>query len=493
MKFKTALIPSLCLLALIGCNKEEISTVSERDGCGYLSVSLVNQTTDSRGNTIDKGTEEESTVSSVTIVCYDGMNTKVDVVDFKAITNGVSSAKAVDKRTKKIGVITNYDASTWDLDLINATYIYWDDLRKAAKEVEISQMATPSKFIMVNEGVLNANGLCEVVLRATPEEALSHPAEITVERLAAKVTMTQKPTLTIKPTGAKFLFQGWELNTVARRTRLYPDVITYPEMSTTTKPAYYRIDDTYYASETIGKDWNEAQKEYHWLSNDVSSTSAVSPVNLALGAARYCTENTMDAFCQTWGFTTKAVVRAYYTPASLVTSDWETTQPSYFSWNGTYYTLDGLKTAFTTNAELKATLIDFLKRATILTKENPTNTEITDALIPEKFNAYTGIKARYSALRYYHQSMCYYDVLIRHDEGVNTLMGLGRYGVVRNNFYTLELQAVSEPGTPWIPDPTDPNPGNPTNPTDPDDNAVNMTVKVKVEPWTIVIRKVELN
>ena len=41
-------------------------------------------------------------------------------------------------------------------------------------------------------------------------------------------------------------------------------------------------------------------------------------------------------------------------------------------------------------------------------------------------------------------------------------MALGRYGVVRNNWYHLELQSVSGPGTPWIPDPSDPD--NPTPP-----------------------------
>lgn len=66
-------------------------------------------------------------------------------------------------------------------------------------------------------------------------------------------------------------------------------------------------------------------------------------------------------------------------------------------------------------------------------------------LTADKFTAKTGIIGRFCAVRYYHESVCYYDVLIRHDQNVTTKMALGRYGVVRNNWYHLELQSVSGP------------------------------------------------
>lgn len=81
-------------------------------------------------------------------------------------------------------------------------------------------------------------------------------------------------------------------------------------------------------------------------------------------------------------------------------------------------------------------------------------------------------------MRYYHESVCYYDVLIRHDQNVIEKMALGRYGVVRNNWYHLDLQSVSGPGTPWIPDPSDPDPTNPTPPgTDDDESDAYLSVK----------------
>ena len=97
-------------------------------------------------------------------------------------------------------------------------------------------------------------------------------------------------------------------------------------------------------------------------------------------------------------------------------------------------------------------------------------------------------------MRYYHESVCYYDVLIRHDQNVTEKMALGRYGVVRNNWYHLDLQSVSGPGTPWIPDPSDPDPTNPTPPgTDDDEADAYISVKITINPWTYWTQGVDLH
>ena len=73
-------------------------------------------------------------------------------------------------------------------------------------------------------------------------------------------------------------------------------------------------------------------------------------------------------------------------------------------------------------------------------------------------------------------------------------MALGRYGVVRNNWYRLELQSVSGPGTPWIPDPSDPDPTNPTPPgTDDDEADAYISVKITINPWTYWTQGVDLH
>lgn len=81
-------------------------------------------------------------------------------------------------------------------------------------------------------------------------------------------------------------------------------------------------------------------------------------------------------------------------------------------------------------------------------------------------------------------------------------MALGRWGVVRNNWYSISLQSVTGPGTPWIPDPSDPDPTDPTkpdpeNPTGPDidddENDAYLSVKITINPWTFWTQEANLH
>lgn len=67
-------------------------------------------------------------------------------------------------------------------------------------------------------------------------------------------------------------------------------------------------------------------------------------------------------------------------------------------------------------------------------------------------------------------------------------MALGKYGVVRNNHYTINFKEIKAPGLPFIPDPTDPDiidKGNPdVNDKDEDSNAY-ISVTISIQPWTL--------
>ena len=88
----------------------------------------------------------------------------------------------------------------------------------------------------------------------------------------------------------------------------------------------------------------------------------------------------------------------------------------------------------------------------------------------------------------YEGGICYYIAYIRHFDdtetpwksGEATYDGdnekyLGRYGVVRNNWYDLSIQSFAYPGSPVIP--------TPTTPEDPDDDNSVILLNVKVNPW----------
>ena len=106
----------------------------------------------------------------------------------------------------------------------------------------------------------------------------------------------------------------------------------------------------------------------------------------------------------------QGVVKAQYTPNSL------TENSSYFSWKGNYYTLEQLKTEYknTPSGGLKTDLPIFLKKAKLVAGDADQSTidNFITNLQANGLTAKTGIIGRFCAVRYYHESVCYYDVLI---------------------------------------------------------------------------------
>ena len=138
--------------------------------------------------------------------------------------------------------------------------------------------------------------------------------------------------------------------------------------------------------------------------------------------------------------------------------------------------------------------------------------------LPSDFGA-TEIKAAVDKIifKYYEKGVAYYNVLIKHfgdsetpwkpeNHSVNNIDGvyksingttltneqsdnnyLGRYGVLRNNWYQIEITGIRQIGSPVPVDPsTDPDP-------DPDDNVDNyLSVKIHITPWALRKQSVEL-
>ena len=66
---------------------------------------------------------------------------------------------------------------------------------------------------------------------------------------------------------------------------------------------------------------------------------------------------------------------------------------------------------------------------------------------------------------------------------------LGRYGVLRNNWYQIEVTGIRQIGNPTVINPSDPGVGG----GDPDDNVDNyLSVKIHITPWAVRTQKVEL-
>ena len=148
-----------------------------------------------------------------------------------------------------------------------------------------------------------------------------------------------------------------------------------------------------------------------------------------------------------------------------------------------------LKTGNVTIQEGKVAKNDDIDFAALNTKLGLNNTE-TDA----NGNPKVGIKT-------YENGVCYYIARIRHfndaltpwssgketygtNNATNNDLYLGRYGVLRNNWYDLTVTKFSAPGYPDVPV---------VNPTDPDDEDTKfINVEVKILDWAKRSQSIEL-
>lgn len=516
MKTRSFLLSTLAAFMLAGCSSEEAGENNipgdDLNGKAYLSLSLKSHSATTRAATATKpGSEGESHAETVTVLLFDKDDVCLDVVDFNDAevgnsggegnpTAAASEAKLVPEKSEKVFVVINPYSAGWDLSKDAVKGKPWNTIN-AAIDATIANVTGNKNFMMASAGTTAAGALTDVklnVVKATPEneatakaDAKANPAIINVDRLSAKVEVAVKASNFTKPEGSSFTFGGWELSVTNKSVKLYSDLITY---ANATEGAVYRRDKNYLLGEQPTGGESAMDAAFDYLKNIDSNEETIPAVAQTDGASRYCLENTMDAEAQQLGFTTKVVVKAQYTPSGL------TENSSYFSWKGNYYTLATLKTEYAKHANgsgLKVDLPIFLKKAGLIA-EDVVNQEAIDnavnTLQDDDFNEKTGIIGRFCAVRYYHSSVCYYDVLIRHDQAITTKMALGRYGVVRNNWYHLELQSVSGPGTPWIPDPSDPDPTNPTPPdTDDDEADAYLSVQITINPWTFWTQGVDLH
>lgn len=228
----------------------------------------------------------------------------------------------------------------------------------------------------------------------------------------------------------------------------------------------------------------------------------------------YCMENTFDINNMLQGQTTRVLLKATYTPNALESA----TEKTFFMIGNSsdIWTKDNLikqitskaKEALKTTAELTVVLKgDLLAAGThFLTTENvsikegegETATEKVDADLVAKLNTKLGLDATKGfGIKTYKNGESYYIARIKHfgDEltpwvagnenyGGKNLNWLGRYGVLRNNWYDLTVNSISGPGYPDVPE---------VKPETPDDEDTKyISVSVKILDWAKRSQSVDL-
>lgn len=379
---------------------------------------------------------------------------------------------------------------------------------------------------------------------ATKQKAETNAATtIHVERGLAKVTVASADfTKTFKPSGTKYNNDGvkitaWNLDVtnnstfpIHKTTGLNSPFTTIWSASTDPAPSTGRFVDA----------TNSAFKRVHWgvdpnYSTDLDETACKNAFNILApdaeinGTAKepqYCLENTFDIKHMLQGQTTRVVFKAKYTP-----KDFADNETFYKIGNNTdLWNEENLKKQIKTVAlnvmgitdpeEQKKYDVDLTKGTNISGKagqhlikadnitytDEAASSEVKENVVKkinEKLNTINeklGLSDA-AGISTYLNGEAYYIARIKHfgddltpwnegdktygdDDETQNKKYLGRYGVLRNNWYELTVNSVSGPGTPDVPT---------IKPNVPDDESYKyISVSVKILSWAKRSQKVDL-
>lgn len=451
--------------------------------------------------------------------------------------NGVSIDKIGGKYYALV-ILNNEGQSKVTLPTKGTTYSTWNGTAIANAAAFLS---TSDGFYMANAPLLNSGAPQTLVpikgVYSTKAEAQNKPATtVYVERGMAKVTigstsfasMPVDATSSTPYSGDNVQITKWTLDVMNQKT--FP---VHTTTGLTNKFANIWSTDRFYAGADPqrvywGTDPNydmttlttvpACKGEFYLLDSEGNTYNGVTGSTVTWSDQTkplYCLENTFDIDNMKQGQTTRVVFKATYTPSALagVTKAADKTffmignNPKIWTKaNLEQQIANKAKELLNTTGTVTATISgDLLKGGShLLTTDNVTikegkvakNDDITFA----KLNTKLGLD-KTPGIKTYENGVCYYIARIRHfndaltpwssgeetygtNNATNNASYLGRYGVLRNNWYDLEVTKFSAPGYPDVPV---------VNPTDPDDEDTKyINVEVKILDWAKRSQQVEL-
>lgn len=483
----------------------------------------------------DGGTAKEYEVKNGTILIFDATTEKFVTsanlgtmnpwTDVK--TNGVTTSAIATVKLENVKVGGNYkalvllnnnvDATTEKVKLPTdaETYAAWSkDVDKVDAEKYVSTdgifMANAPKYESAKEDpttLVKINHVC-----ASPEEAQAKAATVVyVERGLAKVTMKDfttggYPIGDGTYAGAKVEIKNWQLDVTNKST--FPvhqtaGLNSWSEIWNT--PRFYDGTNATFKRVYWGVDPNYDKATYQTLENCKTAFNMIKKENVVglAGVAnpQYCLENTFDLNNMKQGQTTRVVFKAVFTPKGITTGE-------------TFYKI-GNNTAIWTEERLKQQIrtvaltamditnadeqgkygVDLTKGTNISGKAgqhlveaanitysgDAASSKVTGEVV-NTINEKLGLSAE-AGISTYLNGEAYYIARIKHFNeltpwtagqayGTDNASFLGRYGVLRNNWYDLSVTSVSGLGYPDVPE------VKPELPDDENDQYINVEVKI---------------
>lgn len=418
-----------------------------------------------------------------------------------------------------------------ELPTVGQSYNDWNN---KVLTPSVAELAATGDFYMAN-APLNVGASPTTLVNIdnskiypTEEKAktLESAATVYVERGVSKISVSDPASKTVKDKATKVDtkstvdFSNWALDITNKKTYAvhnidglstdFSAIWTTARFTGTNKRVYWGKDPNYdneVLKKNDGTGDTERGKEFNFI-------KATSEINKPFTESAYCLENTFNLANMYQGQTTRVIFKATYTPK-------DDAENKLADADGTFYTIGNMTTILNTTkledavkaaatAVLPGCTVDYtnlktegshvitladIKDATgaALVGATPysigTGSKTGDEIVAD-INAKLGLKdGRDEAkvgINTYAKGVTYYIARVKHFgdalhwasgeayDGHNDLY-LGRYGMLRNNWYELKVGNVYGPGYPGVP---------PVDPTLPDDeNEKYLSVSVKILSW----------
>lgn len=458
--------------------------------------------------------------------------------------DGVTTAAIATVKLNNVSVGGNYqalvllnndvDATTKKVTLPTATTDTYENWSKDISKVNADNYAkTTDGIFMANAPMYNGETTEPTTLVkikkvcASPEEAQATAATVVyVERGLAKVTMNDFTTSDYSISGGTYdgatvKIEKWQLDVTNKST--FPVHQIY-DLSSATKgfadiwktARFYDGTNTAFQRVYWGVDPNYDNTDYLTLSNCKNAFNMIKNKDVKgdAGSAnpQYCLENTFNLANMMQGQTTRVVFKALFTPKDFTSSE------------KTFYKI-GNNTAIWSKENLekqiKAVAVTVMKLTSteeedyevkldaptnkisgeagqhMITADNIVYTGSGSSKVPaalDAINAKLGLTAE-AGISTYLNGEAYYIARIKHFNaltpwnpgeayGSKNNEYLGRYGVLRNNWYSLSVNKVSGLGYPEVPE-VKPN-------VQDDENDQYINVEVKILDWAKRSQSIDL-
>ena len=446
--------------------------------------------------------------------------------------DGVTTAAIATVKLNKVSVGGNYqalvllnndvDATTKKVTLPTATTDTYENWSKDISKVNADNYAKTTDGIFMANAPMYTSKTTEPTtlvkikkVCASPEEAQATAATVVcVERGLAKVTMNDFTTSGYSISGGTYdgatvKIEKWQLDVTNKST--YPVHQIGGLSSATTgfadiwsTPRFYDGDNKTFKRVYWGVDPNYDNTDYLTLSNCKNAFNMIENKDVKgdAGSAnpQYCLENTFNLDNMMQGQTTRVVFKAVFTPKGFTGTE----KTFYKIGNNTaIWTKENLEKQIKTVALTVMGITDETEQGKYKVKLDASTNNISGTAGLHKITAdnieYTGTGTSLVAanidkineklgltetgISTYLNGEAYYIARIKHFNdltpwtagtayGTNNEGFLGRYGVLRNNWYDLSVESISGLGYPDVPE------VKPTLPDDENDQYVNVEVKI---------------